>query len=963
VLALLFVLKIIMHKNLVKRCILFSLGFTLIFYPVASARGAKALSIRVLDSDANHMRIKVEVNPWRLPKGIRPKIGGPLPISFGELLGVPHTSEFDFKVLEAKCSIITAEGTLEDRIFEVNDPEILKNSVSLAPLGWVRDQRIAKLTLRPIQSYGSAEERIFLRSLVLDIQFRKDESAPPVTAVWDGHPDADNFEEVLKHTLANYANAKKYRAKILLQTPPAPQPLFYPGGTYFKITTKKEGIYRVLGKDLQDGGARLTRINPKTLKIYNLGREVPIWVSNKNRETFDKWDAITFYATSPPEEYKTYTDENVYWLTWGGKNGERMKVKNGSIGEPVDAPFSFKITHHGEEDHEYMNPPPSGYKGTRWFWARISAQKGSRDKRYFVIPDLSKIDREKKFTVRFLLQGLTDDPNTDKDHHAVISINDRMIDDCNWSGQAPYYFDGSFSSEFLVEGSNIIKVELPGDQDVFADQIFFDWFEIDWWTGAAQDGALKFRYQAESGPGIYEFRCRDFRKRQVEAYDITDKQAVKRILNLRIEPEITTDVVFQDEFKSENEERSYLVIQSSKIPKPLKVEKIFMKAALRSPQSKADYIIITHSDFIDEVKRLARYRGEQGLRVELVNVEDVYNQFSYGLFTPVAIREFLKFAYHHWKQPAPSYLLLVGDANWDYKDNMGYGVHNYVPTYLVPALRNEDAASDSRFVCISGEDVLPDMHVGRFPVSTKREARIMVNKTIQYEEDKGAGGWKKRILFVADDGFFSEKQSSLISENYLPMGFEATRLNLGDLSLPADMPLNKKVEKTNELFTPRVLEEINKGFGIVQFVGHGGLRVWSHEHILNSRKSADHWEKMTNRGKLPIIFTFSCLNGYFDSPRFPTIAERFLNAQDKGAIAFASNTRDSSENENLFLNLNIYDAIFNLGMGTLGSVVTQAKIQSITDLSDFITLMNTFTLFGDPALRMLLGKALKHRTD
>lgn len=939
-----------MNKKLVKRFILLSLGYAFLFCPLTSANDSKALSIRVLDSDANHMNIEIEVHPWRLPKGIRPKIGGFLPVSFSELLGVPHSSKLDVKVIEAKCSMITADDTLKDRIFEVNNQESMKNCVNLKLLGSVRNQRIAKLTLSPIQHYGLNERRIFFRSLVLNIQFQKDESALPVTADWDGRSDADNFEKVLKNTLANYTSAKKYRAKILLPLPPAPKPLFLPGVTYLKITTHKEGLYRFTGKDIQDAGADLPRINPKTLKLYNLGREVPIWVSNSNRENFDNGDAITFYATCPPKEFKTYTDENVYWLAWGGKDGKRMQEKNAIIGDSVDEPFSFKMTHHYEEDHEYMKPSPPEYGNPRWFWARMSAGTGSMSKRYFVIPNMSGIDREKKFTIRVSLQGITDDPNTDRDHHSIISINDHRIDDCTWSGQSAYYFEGSFSSEFLIDGNNILKVELPGHQDVFADHIFFDWFEIDWWSKKARDGTLEFTYHVENEPGIHEFRCRDFRKKEVEIYDITNKQAVKRISNPTIAMEITTDVVFQDEFKNIGEERSYLVIASSKSLKPIKIEKVFVKSNLRCPQSRADYIIITCSDFVNEVERLARYRNVQGLRVSVVDVADVYDQFSYGLFTPTAIHDFLKFAYHHWKRPSPSYLLLVGDANWDYKDNLGYGVDNCVPTYLVATRGNEAAASDTRFVCVSGEDFLPDMHVGRLPVSTQKQADIIVDKTIQNEKDAGAN-WRRRILLVADDGPSFERQSAITSD-YIPAGFETIRLDLGSLKLPQDMPLNKKIEKTNDSFTPRVLDEINRGCGIIQFVGHGGLRVWAHEHILNSRESADHWENMTNKGKFPIIFTFSCLNGFFDSPRFPTIAERFLNEKDKGAVAVVTNTRGSLESETLFLNWNIFDAIFNLETDTLGSVLTCAKLRSITDVSRFANLMDTFTVLGDPALKI-----------
>ena len=101
---------------------------------------------------------------------------------------------------------------------------------------------------------------------------------------------------------------------------------------------------------------------------------------------------------------------------------------------------------------------------------------------------------------------------------------------------------------------------------------------------------------------------------------------------------------------------------------------------------------------------------------------------------------------------------------------------------------------------------------------------------------------------------------------------------------------------------------------------------------------------MANQGKLPIAFTFSCLNGYFDSPRFPTIVERFLNEKNKGAIAFASNTRDSTAVENLFLNRYLYESIFNHDINRLCPVLTLSKIKSALDVKQYDTHMNKFVL-------------------
>ena len=115
-------------------------------------------------------------------------------------------------------------------------------------------------------------------------------------------------------------------------------------------------------------------------------------------------------------------------------------------------------------------------------------------------------------------------------------------------------------------------------------------------------------------------------------------------------------------------------------------------SVISNPASQADYIIISHSDFIDAIQPLAAFRRSQGLSVMVVDVEEVYDQFNHGIFNPIAIQKFLRHTYNHWRAPKPTYVLLVGDAHYDYKGaivkryrealNRDYDLHPiYVPTF------------------------------------------------------------------------------------------------------------------------------------------------------------------------------------------------------------------------------------------------------------------------------------------
>ena len=165
---------------------------------------------------------------------------------------------------------------------------------------------------------------------------------------------------------------------------------------------------------------------------------------------------------------------------------------------------------------------------------------------------------------------------------------------------------------------------------------------------------------------------------------------------------------------------------------------------LRSTHNAADYIIITHTHFIQDVQPLAHYRTQQGLRTTIVDVQDIYDEFNDGILNPEAIREFLNYAYHHWQPPAPTYVFLIGDTNIDIKNKP-----NFVPTMQVQIPGYGSSASDHQFVTFRGEDSFPDMLIGRMPANNRVDLRIFIERTINYETASSVGSWHKRLLMLA----------------------------------------------------------------------------------------------------------------------------------------------------------------------------------------------------------------------
>ncbi len=208
----------------------------------------------------------------------------------------------------------------------------------------------------------------------------------------------------------------------------------------------------------------------------------------------------------------------------------------------------------------------------------------------------------------------------------------------------------------------------------------------------------------------------------------------------------------------------------------------------RQADLQADYLIVAHPRLLAALAPLVALRRSQGLTVAEIDVRDVYDEWSGGVTDPRAIRDFVDFAFHHWRAPAPRFLLLVGDASWDGKNEHPVGAspdwafrlsdraefiengstpyrsdvlaasRNLVPTWGYGSAEGH-AAGDNAFVAIDGEDEFPDLAVGRFPVIDPHEVEAIVAKIVAYEQAPEPGDWRSRILWVTNEESRTQKTS------------------------------------------------------------------------------------------------------------------------------------------------------------------------------------------------------------
>jgi hypothetical protein len=295
----------------------------------------------------------------------------------------------------------------------------------------------------------------------------------------------------------------------------------------------------------------------------------------------------------------------------------------------------------------------------------------------------------------------------------------------------------------------------------------------------------------------------------------------------------------------------------------------------------------------------------------------------------------LCYAHEHWAKPAPRYVLLVGDASYDYRDNLDAPNKNLLPTYLVQTHFVGETASDNWFVDLD-DDSLPEMAIGRLPVKSAAEAKIVVDKIIGYERDPTPGEWRRRVLFVADDDqpAFEATSDDLI-EGYLPSDYQATKVYLSAFAKPSES-------------TARIIAEVNQGVAIVSYVGHAALDVWAKEKTFSSADIAS----LHNGTKLPFFVTMTCLDGYFHHPQADCLAEELLLADGKGAIACFAPTSESLPSDQDVLAKALFEALFASDAPTLGEAVMRAKRSLPDGGRGYEDLIETYTLLGDPALQL-----------
>jgi len=522
-----------------------------------------------------------------------------------------------------------------------------------------------------------------------------------------------------------------------------------------------------------------------------------------------------------------------------------------------------------------------------------------------------------------LLQGVSD-YEADPDHHLRAYLNGSLVAEVTGNGKKPFTLEADFSPGLLQEGANQLSLENVGDTAAAYSMVFLNRFEIRYPRLLASPGGVFDGSFSSSGPAAVP----GLPAGSIVLDATSSVPAWMRGLTLT-----PSGVVFQAEAG-----HRYFAVAPEAVLQP-EVRRP-APSTLKSRRNSADYLLIAPKAFLDSARALLASRQGQGLRTRAVSIEEVVQEFGYGESHPQAIKDFLAYAYHRWRRPSLRYVLLLGDATYDPKDFLRTGVTNKVPPFMVKTSYLW-TASDSAYAQLNGDDVLPDLAVGRLPAANVEEARIMIEKLLAFEAAND--GRQGSAVLVADNadraGSFEQDADEIAASVFAYRNVE--KIYLRDRLLDSSDP--SPVLSTRAA----IRDALDSGPATISYIGHGGIAVWASENIWNNLDVND----LVSQAHPPILLTMNCLNGYFHFPSLNSLAEQFVKAEGKGAVAaFSPSGLSVNQPAHLYHKLLLAEIV----SGTherLGDAILAAQA-AYADSGALPELLSIYHLFGDPALEI-----------
>ncbi len=765
---------------------------------------------------------------------------------------------------------------------------------------------------------------------------------------------SSDFDKVTYNLISNQEIAEQFRDVNTFQLSDTTGNWINYNSTYLKLGVAKDGIVRISKNDFDLLGVATSFIDPRTFKLFEYGKQIKIFVKGENDGSFDVGDYMEFWGhknypaksyrqtNGSSEEYNEflnrYTDTTFYFLTWSGTNGIRFDTSSINLTDISDTLNYYSNLIHSEtqsyfqfcDADEVANQTPNWLKNKSWYWNFLFSQLSFNF-------NLSNIYPNKEATVYTKLVSYASNI-TNNAHQVKLFLDNVQIDSNSVNRFEQIVLHGNVNSSNLINGSNQIRMQnLPNGSS--PNSLILDWYDIEYprYLNLIND-SLYFKISNDVSSGLKVIKIGNATQTVYRIYKI--KPQFQIITNYSLS---SSNLFFADSVSPGDE---YYVIsdERSVAPKYYYV-KNFLN--LRSINSQTDYIAITHPKFLSAVQNYVQQISNlYNFSVSVYNVQDIFDEFSFGYPYPESIRLFANVLFNNAQLPKPSYLTLIGDANYDYKYFSGTsGGKNYVPSYGNPVGDNWFAIWDANALPV------PQLKVGRIPINETADLDYYLSK-IQNNESKPFDEWNKKYLL------FSGGRSDVAGElEYLKTANDAI---INSFIKPKPIAGNythfykTRIPQTD--FGPYTPEEINReissGGVFISYIGHSGTATWD-----NSINSTNQLLNTINRN--PLITDFGCSTNKYAEPNIVCFGERFLFSSTGQALAYVGNSSLGFQSTAVNAPVYFYDELFKDSLSEIGNASLNSKLQLLskngnTSVNRIYSLTNI--ILGDPSIRLKIPK-------
>jgi hypothetical protein len=670
-----------------------------------------------------------------------------------------------------------------------------------------------------------------------------------------------------------------------------------------QFVVRPKGLYAVSYEELFPN--RGHRLSESELRLSRQGEPVAFHLEPTG-SSFGPGSVLYFFSEGA--SLNLYGNEAVYELSLNRSGGVTMPLVSAY---PSGSALSFAWSLERWEENKSFQPGLLEASDL-WLWDTLVApvKKSYR----FALESAISASEPSQLTV--FLQGGSDQEGVD-DHHVRIWVNGSAVAEATWDGQTPKAIPASIGLGILHDADNVLELESLGDAGASYSLAFLDRFELSHPRSlSAPDGLFEARFWLSGNAEVSGLGAGSL------LLDVTSPTIPRWLFGAL---PTSGGIAFRAE-----DGRQYLALSPQKMLHP--ELRLPSPGSLRSTHNRADYLIVAPQAFLPAAQPLLELRARQGLLVKATALEEVYQDFGHGEATPQAIRDFIAYAYHFWQSPSPRYVLLLGDASYDYKDYLHSGTVNRVPPLLVKTSFLW-TASDPAYAAVNGEDLLPDVALGRLPASNVGEAQALVEKIIAFENSG---------LTLAHG------PAVLVADNPDAGGdFESSAQEAAPLLAPTHTVETIFLRELAGATRPTIAAAFDRGAALVSYLGHGGIAVWASENVFNNQDVAT----LAPQSQQPLVLTINCLNGYFHFPFLNSLAEELLKAPDRGAIAsFSPSGLSLHEPADLFHQA-LIQQITSGDHERLGDAVFAAQAD-FAQTGAFPELLSIYHLLGDPALRI-----------